>query len=382
MTSPVDTAALILAAGESRRMGSPKPLLPFGRETATERSVNLFVNAGIQDIRIVTGHLANTVRDRLPDLPVQWIHNEAYRQGMLSSIKKGAATISKDLSWFFLLPVDIPLVRSRTLSIMLKARPSSSNDISILHPTFMGRRGHPPLISTRLIPDILSWNGPGGLGGFLALHETDVVEVPVFDEFIERDMDTPEDYHSLSSALSRRHIPTSAECDAMLADTSLFAEKTADHCRMAARLAAYFGGTLASCNVPLDIDRITAGALLHDIAKGEKNHAAAGAAVLQEMGYSGISDIVAAHADIEVPEASPLSEAEVVHLADKLVGGDLLVPLSVRFDRKLSKYGHDPSVRSAILKRKAIAETIAARISDAVGKSFQAIMDGFPQDSK
>lgn len=382
MTPLSDIAALILAAGESLRMGSPKPLLPLGGETVAERSVNLFINTGIQDIRIVTGHLAGMVRDRLPNLPVKWVHNEAYGQGMLSSIKKGVATISKDRSWFFLLPVDIPLVRPQTLSTLLEAMRVSKRDISIFHPTFMGRRGHPPLISTGLIPEILAWNGPGGLGGFLAGHHAGAVEVPLIDEFIERDMDTPADYQFLSSALSRYHIPTFAECEAMLSDTSLFAEKTASHCRMVARLAAYLGKTLAACNVSLDIERITTGALLHDIAKGEKNHAAAGAAVLQEMGYSGISDIVAAHADIEIPEASPLTEAEVVHLADKLVGADALVPLCVRFERKLSKYGHDASARAAILKRRADAESIVARMEHAAGKSFQAIMEDFPRDSK
>lgn len=376
------TVGLILAAGKSRRMGSPKSLLPLAGETALERSVNLFKTAGIRDIRVVTGHNADMVRDRLPELPVQWIHNDAFQQGMLSSIKKGVATIGIDRSWFFLLPVDIPLVRPRTLTTMLKARSASNNDISILHPTFMARRGHPPLISTRHIPDILSWNGPGGLGGFLACHQTDAMEVPVIDDLIGRDMDTPSEYEALSSALSRYHIPTFAECDAMLADTSLFAEKTAAHCRMVARLATYLGETLADCNAELDVDRITAGALLHDIAKGERDHAEAGAALLQEMGYSGIAGIVAAHVDIEVPQASSLTEAEVVHLADKLVGGDSLVSLSARFERKLAKYGHDPSARNAILRRRADAESIAARIAHAVGKSFNSIMNGFPQDPK
>lgn len=379
MIPPTDIAALILAAGESRRMGSPKPLLPFGNETALERSVNLFANAGIQDIRVVTGHLEEEIRGRLPDLPVNWINNDAFHHGMLSSVKRGIRDIHTDRSWFFLLPVDIPLVRPRTIRTMLGVCSAPGSNPSILHPVFSGRRGHPPLVSTRLIPGILAWDGPGGLGGFLNRHVADTAEIPVVDEFILRDMDSPADYQSLMAAFSRHHIPTSAECEDMLTNPLLFPEQTAAHCRMVARLAVYLG-RIISAHLPLDVERITAGALLHDIAKGEKEHAAAGAALLLEMGYSGIADIVSSHMDINVSGASPLGEAEVVYLADKLVRGSSLVPLSVRFEHKLAKYGHDPSARTAILRRRHDAETIVNRMEQAVGTSFQAVMDGFSHE--
>jgi len=316
----------------------------------------------------------------LPNLPVKWIHNDAFDHGMLSSVKKGAASIGDERPWFFLLPVDIPMVRPRTLAAILKARRGLNKDVAILHPTFLGRRGHPPLISTQLIPGIIDWTGPGGLGGFLDLHHTEAIEIPVVDEFIGRDMDTPADHEALSCALSRYNIPTALECEAMLSDGFFFATKTAAHCRQVTRLAVYIGEALAACGAVLDIERIRAGALLHDISKGEKNHAATGAAVLREMGYSGIADIVAAHVDLEISLESPLTESEVVHLADKLVRGDSPVPLSVRFEHKLAKYGHDPSAREAILKRRAIAETIVRRLEHATGRSFWAIMEDFSQD--
>lgn len=364
-------------------MGSPKALLPLSKETALERSVNLFANAGIQDIRVVTGHLAETVRGRLPNLPVRWIHNDVYQRGMLSSIQKGISSIGEEHAWFFLLPVDIPLVRPQTLSLLLEARQSPGRGISIIHPAFMGRRGHPPLISTGLTADILALDDPAGLDGFLARHHTDAVEIPVIDEFIERDMDTPADYRSLSTALSKYHMPTPAECEALLTDTSLFPQKTAAHCRQVARLATYLGESLADCNVPIDLWRVASGALLHDIAKREKKHAAAGAALLRKMGYSGIADIVSSHVDIDVSEAStPPTEAEVVYLADKLVQGDIPVSLSGRFEHKLAKYGHDPSARAAILKRRTDAEAIAKRIERAVGNSFESIMAEYSKDSE
>jgi hypothetical protein len=301
---------------------------------------------------------------------------------MISSVKKGVSAIKPERAWFFLLPVDIPMVRPGTLKTLLETCRTANGSTSILHPTFMGKPGHPPLISTRLIPDILGWKGAGGLGGFLALNHGDALERPVIDEYIERDMDTPDDYHSLEADLSRYHLPTVAECEAMLADTSFFEETTAAHCRRVSRLAVYLGKTLVGSGVPLDTGRIGAAALLHDIAKGEKDHAAAGAGRLSDMGFSGISDIVASHMDIDLSAASDPTEAEVVYLADKLVRGDVLVPLAVRFEHKLAKYGHDPSARAAILNRMANAEAIIRRIEQSVGKSFQEIMDGFPKDLK
>jgi CTP:molybdopterin cytidylyltransferase MocA/HD superfamily phosphodiesterase len=380
MTSPRDIAALILAAGLSRRMGTPKSLLSLGSETVLERLVNLFANAGIPEIHVVTGHLAETLRRRLPDLPVKWSHNEAYHRGMFSSVKKGVAALQPERRWFFLLPVDIPLVRPGTLATLLEACRKADGGTTILHPVFGGRRGHPPLIATRLIPDTLAWNGPGGLGGFLTGRGSDAAEIPVIDAFIHRDMDTPADYRSLSDALGRRHIPTAAECEAMLSDPSLFSGATAAHCRRVAQLAVYLAKVLAGSDVPLDIGCVEAAALLHDIAKGEKHHGAAGARKLTDMGFSGVADIVSVHMDIDVSTASSPTEAEVVYLADKLVRGDVLVPLAVRFEHKLAKYGHDPSARTAILNRRADAEAIVRRMEQAVGTSFQEIMDGFSKD--
>ncbi len=369
--------AIILAAGESSRMGSPKPLLPFGTETVLERSVNLFLHAGISDVRVVIGHLGQSIRRRFPDLPVKWIYNEKYESGMLSSVQKGVATLETGCDCFLLLPVDIPLVRPRTISVIRDAWHAFKSDFSIIHPTFIGKRGHPPLISSEHIPEILACNSSFGLKGFLDEYNRFAKEIPVIDEFIEKDMDTPEGYEILSTALGRYELPTRAECTAMLSDTSMFSEKTAAHCRQVASLATYLGKTVAACDIPLDLERINAGALLHDIAKGEKNHAAAGAEILMKMGFSGITDIVSAHMDIDVPKTSPITESEVVYLADKLVQGDTLVTLSARFERKLAKYGHDPSTRDVIHKRRACADAVIKRIEHAVGRSFLTILADF-----
>jgi CTP:molybdopterin cytidylyltransferase MocA len=373
--------ALILAAGESRRMGSPKPLLVLGEETALERSVDLFLGAGIREVGVVVGRQGDRIRRRHGSLPVKWIRNDHVEQGMFSSVQKGVAEIPPGRSWFFLLPVDIPLVKPRTIHSLMEARLKPAAAGSIFHPTFMGKRGHPPLIATSLIPGILAWKDPGGLRNFLDRHHIPAAEVPVFDEQIGRDMDTPDDYHGMCNAFHRRHIPTALECRAMLCDRTLFSEDTAAHCRRVAWLAVHFGKKLIESGIPVHIERIEAGALLHDIAKGSRNHAKTGADMLAGLGFSDISDIVASHMDIDIPSDPLPTEREIVYLADKLVQGDVLVPLSVRFDGKLSRHGNTPSARKAILKRRSDAEAIVKRIEMATAAPFETFLSDLPGEN-
>ena len=72
-------AALILAAGCSSRMGTLKPLLPFGRLTALEQAVDRLQRGGITDIRVVIGHVGAQIRAALPRLPARWIENPDYK---------------------------------------------------------------------------------------------------------------------------------------------------------------------------------------------------------------------------------------------------------------------------------------------------------------
>jgi putative nucleotidyltransferase with HDIG domain len=193
-------------------------------------------------------------------------------------------------------------------------------------------------------------------------------------------MDTPADYESLKADIQRYTIPTPAECSAMLSDPLLFTENTAAHCRQVARIASFLGKALSDYGVPINLEKITAAAQLHDIAKGQKQHAAAGAEILRKIGFSGIADIVASHMDIKVPMSSCLTEAEVVYLSDKLAMGSDLVSLDVRFGHKLDKYGDAPVTRASILRRKTDAEAIVKRLEHALGRSFQSLMDSFPGD--
>ncbi len=199
-------SAIILAAGLSARMGRFKPLMELGDQTVTERVISVFGSTGIGDICVVIGHRASEMRDMLVSCGVRIEENRDYQSGMYSSVVTGVKSLPSDCRAFLIHPVDIPLIRPQTVSRVLSAYHETSG--KIFYPTFDGRRGHPPLVDAALKQTILDGNGKGGLRALLARHNTLAVDVPVMDEAILFDFDTPKDYHFMLTWLANEDIPT------------------------------------------------------------------------------------------------------------------------------------------------------------------------------
>ncbi|QQE80595.1 NTP transferase domain-containing protein [Alicyclobacillus sp. SO9] len=196
------TAAIILAAGFSSRMGAFKPLLRLGQSTAVERSVRGFLNAGVNNVTVVVGHRYEEMVQVVQFLGALMVVNSQYREGMFSSVQAGVTSLRSDVQAFFLLPVDCPVVQSSTIRQLYAAYQGSGKDIA--YPVFRGQRGHPPLISTCLSSEILeSKASSDGLRGVLRQHEAAAVDVSVEDHGILIDMDVPSDYRDLQAHLQR-----------------------------------------------------------------------------------------------------------------------------------------------------------------------------------
>jgi CTP:molybdopterin cytidylyltransferase MocA len=192
-------AALVLSAGSSKRMGDFKPLMTLGGMTILERVIRLFQAAGISRIHVVIGHRADEVSPLVKRWGGRSVVNGRFTEGMFSSVVAGVASLDAAAEAFFVLPVDIPFVRPATLRDLLQAFPAGTG--VICHPTFAGRRGHPPLIGRHHIRSILEWREEGGLKALLARLERHAVDVAVADEYIHQDLDRPEDYRRLADAL-------------------------------------------------------------------------------------------------------------------------------------------------------------------------------------
>lgn len=357
-------AGIVLAAGWSSRMGAFKPLLPFGRITVVEHVVATLRAAGIAEVLVVTGHNAAALAPVLARLGVVTVHNHDFDRGMYSSIRAGIAAVSRTARGALVLPVDIPLVRAATLAAVAAA--GLETGAAVVHPTFRGRRGHPPFLARRLFRTIIEGDGEGGLRRLIETHVQDTVELPVIDRGILPDMDTPADFVRVAETVPGRAVaPDLEECEAML-EAALTPEPVRRHCRAVAGLATVIAERLAAQGLAVDVDVVRAGALLHDIAKGHPHHAELGAALVRGLGFPEVAAVVERHMQLNlVVEAVP-DERAIVFLADKLIKEDRRITLDARFAGGLGRFAGDPAALAGARHRKAEAEAVLAAVESLI----------------
>ena len=186
-------AGIVLAAGESRRMGQPKQLLPFGKRTILERVVDTLLTAGVGEVVVVLGHLADRVRAVLGDRPVRAVVNTEYRQGMLSSVKCGVHAIGAGYDAVLIALGDQPHIEGAVVSEVMRAY--RDGDAGIVIPRYGDKKGHPIIINLQRYREAIA-NLPedAGLNVLMQEHADDVRLIDVATEDIIRDIDVPDDY--------------------------------------------------------------------------------------------------------------------------------------------------------------------------------------------
>jgi broad specificity phosphatase PhoE/CTP:molybdopterin cytidylyltransferase MocA len=372
MTHGGQIIALIPAAGFSSRMEDFKPLLPLGRSTIIEEAVDRFRRAGVDDVRVVIGHRAEEMASVLDRLGVRKIVNSDYAGGMLSSVLAGTRSFEPEIEAFFLLPADTPLVKPSTITALANAY--RSRGAGIVYPRFEGFRGHPPLISKHIVED-MPGEVEGGLRAFLGRYEAQAVDLDVIDQFILVGCNTVEDYRKLQAYGFRQAIPTERECKALFKSQGA-TEKMISHCRMVAELAKIFAINLNRAGLALNVELASVSGLLHDLAKGQPDHARAGARILEELGFGPAARIVGLHTDLGTKLQS-MDEAELVYLADKLVDGDLLVSLEERFDGPLRKFAARPDILKGVQRRLKDTKAIKQRLEKISGVTVEELIEKY-----
>ncbi|WP_303869143.1 DVU_1551 family NTP transferase [Acetobacterium wieringae] len=349
---------IIIAAGYSSRMAGFKPLLKFGRQTAVERVVALYQQAGADQIILVLGHRADQIRPYFDNQPVDVVVNKNFADGMYTSIVTGVTHLNDEIEAFFIHPVDIPLVKRETIKELMAAPPQLGK--GIIYPSFLGERGHPPLIDTKYRRAILDNKQGGGLKRLLALYEIDAAELPLIDEAILMDMDTRADYEALLT-YDALEAPNLCECYAIWEKYQL-PENIRRHCQKVKQTASGLVDQLIKTGETLNRPLIQAAALLHDLAKTEKKHAEKGGEILKAMGYPQVGAIIAVHMDILVEADTAITESEILYLADKLVKNDQLIDLTTRKNLVLQTYRDNPQALEKITRRYRNAEIILQKI--------------------
>jgi molybdenum cofactor cytidylyltransferase len=203
-------AAILLAAGRSKRMGAFKPLLSFGKQTVIESCIDSLRRGGVaaESIVVVVGHRADELKRRLDHLPLRFALNPDPESEMSASITAGIEKIPLPTGATLITPADLPAVPPSVVSALIA---EWKHGAKLLIPTWQNRGGHPVLIDLRYRAELQNLDPNRSLKAFFDAHRNDVKRVPVDSPFIARDMDTWDDYHALHQEVFGEPPPAAPE---------------------------------------------------------------------------------------------------------------------------------------------------------------------------
>lgn len=194
-------AGIILAAGQSRRMGKPNKLLTTLDGVSFIRHVaDVALAAGLDEIIVVTGHEAEQMHAQLSGLTVRFAHNENFAQGLASSLQTGIAALDETIDAALVLLSDMPFITEETVRTIGRSF-SLEHDERISVPHFQGRRGNPVLWPRRYFRELLSLSGDQGARALLKAYPDAVHEIELGEEILI-DIDTPESAAAIGADLN------------------------------------------------------------------------------------------------------------------------------------------------------------------------------------
>lgn len=184
-------SAIVLAAGSSTRMGTPKPLVRVGGQAMLQRVLSTLHESQVDEIIVVLGHCAQLIRDSVSFGRAKPILNESYRQGMASSIQVGLSNVSSAAQAALIVLADQPFLKPLTISVLIDAYRLHNAEIVV--PVHKGFRGNPVLLSRAVFAEVFALTGDVGFRAIFATHPVGTLKVPVDDAGILTDLDTPAD---------------------------------------------------------------------------------------------------------------------------------------------------------------------------------------------
>jgi Uncharacterized MobA-related protein len=187
-----DIWAILLAAGESSRMKTPKMILPFGKSTIIESVIANVAASDAGKMVVVLGSWKEEILQVIEKHNVNMCFNENYRQGMLSSVQCGLRFIPGASKGALICPGDQPMVDKGIINMVISAFKSTGKGIVI--PTHEKKRGHPVMIDSKYYDEILNLKPAETLKRIMDDHPDDIEEVETGFSSVLKDIDTPDDY--------------------------------------------------------------------------------------------------------------------------------------------------------------------------------------------
>lgn len=192
-------SAILLAAGESKRMGRPKQLLEWQGKTLLQHVLESLINSDADEIILVLGHEADLIRESLPALPIKIVINPDYKRGMASSLMQGLLAMDARSEAFLVCLVDQPGIGPEIMNTMIREFQRANPKRGIVRPVYRGLRGHPVLIGTQYLQEALQLlQGDVGARQILMNHPEDILDIDVEEDVVLKDIDTPEEYQQYS----------------------------------------------------------------------------------------------------------------------------------------------------------------------------------------
>lgn len=195
-------SAIVLAAGQGKRMGRLKLGLPLGGKSLLRRVIETALEARVNEVVVVLGHGAADLEQQLPsDARVRAVHNSHFAEGQSWSVKLGICALRPHAAAAIFLLGDQPLVTADTVNAVVHG--FQATDAPLVQPVYRGMPGHPVLFARRLFPELVQVSGDQGGREVLARHSNEGLRVNL-DLDPPRDIDTAQDYESVVGTFEGR----------------------------------------------------------------------------------------------------------------------------------------------------------------------------------
>ncbi len=190
-------AAIVLAAGESRRMGEVNKLtLPVEGVPMVAQVADSLAKSSADEVIVVTGHEADQIEKALVGRPVRLVHNGDYAEGIGSSIRAGVAALPEGVDGVLIALADMPWVDAPVLDRLVDAF-NASDELTVFVPMFGRKRGNPVLWASTHFPELSALSGDVGGKALFHRHADSICYVDVESAAVNIDVDTPEVLHAL-----------------------------------------------------------------------------------------------------------------------------------------------------------------------------------------
>lgn len=195
-------SAIVLAAGESRRMGRPKLILGWRGKPILQHVLDALRGSSVGEVILVLGYEAERIRGRIQAPEIKVVINPDYREGMSTSLRRGILAADPNTKAFLVVLADQPGINPQIIDELILNFRQAFPGKNIVVPGFKGRRGHPVMFGAKYREEILRLKGDVGGREILAEHPEDILTVEMNGDAVLVDIDSPEDF--------KRHLRSSA----------------------------------------------------------------------------------------------------------------------------------------------------------------------------